>query len=241
MSPCESLERLDAGRCLRRRRPQRVVQRPPHRTQRGTQGLSHLPGPGRMRHLRTSPTHRGTMGHVGRQVVRVSDEPRKRGRPRTRPDTPEIQRDREQQRRRYYGLPPLPPLPRNLSREQLSDPLADARRRSERHLEHRLEVQRLLGEYKLKMQCQDCDRVFDKPHHLDFDHLPGNSKVFNLSKAGRRPWDAIWQEVSKCEVVCALCHRDRTLARSTADPDYGRHNLRSNKLQAALWEEADHG
>jgi hypothetical protein len=58
--------------------------------------------------------------------------------------------------------------------------------------------------------CQDCGGSFP-PYVMDFDHLDGETKVGSvgsLRKLGSLR--QILQEVSKCEVVCANCHRVRT-------------------------------
>ena len=48
---------------------------------------------------------------------------------------------------------------------------------------------------------------------LEFDHL--RDKRLNVSALTNRavPWDAIAEEMAKCEVVCANCHRRRTCVR----------------------------
>lgn len=64
---------------------------------------------------------------------------------------------------------------------------------------------RTLKEGKL---CTDCG-LPHPPWRLDFDHL--RDKKFDIaamiSLGSRR---LILEEVAKCEVVCANCHRDRT-------------------------------
>lgn len=57
--------------------------------------------------------------------------------------------------------------------------------------------------------CADCGNSYP-PYVMDFDHLPRFTKTGLLSN------DRIWgmnkakEEVAKCEVVCANCHRERT-------------------------------
>ena len=60
--------------------------------------------------------------------------------------------------------------------------------------------------------CVDCGGRFP-PEAMDFDHLPGETKAFELSRAHRHPWDKVLAEAAKCELVCANCHRVRTTAR----------------------------
>ena len=63
--------------------------------------------------------------------------------------------------------------------------------------------------------CKDCGRVFPV-ECMDFDHVPDRGeKLFTLGPAGAscRPWDELRAEIDKCDVVCANCHRTRTLQR----------------------------
>ena len=59
--------------------------------------------------------------------------------------------------------------------------------------------------------CVDCGEA--DPIVLEFDHL--RDKVANVTKLAstKRPWSAILEEIAKCDVVCANCHRRRTAAR----------------------------
>lgn len=73
--------------------------------------------------------------------------------------------------------------------------------------------QQELAEIKLASGCVDCG-YRAHPDALDFDHLPGSDKEFNISRALRsKNWDAILAEVAKCEVRCANCHRVKTAER----------------------------
>ena len=60
--------------------------------------------------------------------------------------------------------------------------------------------------------CADCGHVF---HHtaMDFDHRLGTTKRFDLSHTGTRCLKTIQEEIVKCDVVCANCHRVRTFER----------------------------
>ena len=61
--------------------------------------------------------------------------------------------------------------------------------------------------YKLEKGCADCGY---NEHHavLEFDHIDDN-KTANV--ASLIPQEvALWNEIAKCEVVCANCHRIRT-------------------------------
>ena len=62
-------------------------------------------------------------------------------------------------------------------------------------------------------KCVDCGlRVpFDRPYLFDFDHRERQAKVDAVSKMCRaNTMQAIVEEMAKCDLVCALCHRIRT-------------------------------
>lgn len=62
--------------------------------------------------------------------------------------------------------------------------------------------------------CMDCGRRY--PFYvMDFDHRDPYMKVDCVSVMIRelRSFTKIIQEIEKCDVVCANCHRERTFAR----------------------------
>jgi hypothetical protein len=68
---------------------------------------------------------------------------------------------------------------------------------------------KFLAEYKLAKGCADCGYNAHS-EALDFDHLPGTKKLFNIGYGKDHLLEAILAEIAKCEVVCANCHRVRT-------------------------------
>lgn len=71
-----------------------------------------------------------------------------------------------------------------------------------------------MNAYKTQEGCVDCGYTSFGPA-LDFDHLPGTEKSFNIGQGMRHmKWDAIIEEMLKCEIVCANCHRVRTWKRA---------------------------
>jgi NAD-dependent dihydropyrimidine dehydrogenase PreA subunit len=79
--------------------------------------------------------------------------------------------------------------------------------------------------YKEENGCFDCGAML--PHYvLEFDHKPEFEKInspyrvmkdLGLKKA--------WEEIAKCDVVCANCHRIRTYERkpwgeNSSNPEY---------------------
>lgn len=64
---------------------------------------------------------------------------------------------------------------------------------------------------KLKdVPCKDCGNKFP-PCAMDFDHVRG-TKLIDVAAAVSRGWaeKRILEEIAKCEIVCANCHRIRT-------------------------------
>ena len=60
--------------------------------------------------------------------------------------------------------------------------------------------------------CMDCG-FNGHPAALDFDHRVGTDKCKNIGGMLRYPWAKILTEISKCDLVCANCHRIRTVRR----------------------------
>ena len=68
-----------------------------------------------------------------------------------------------------------------------------------------------LVEFFRLRSCADCRET--DPLVLEFDHL--GQKSFNVSKGLRdRGWQSVLDEMAKCDVVCANCHRRRTALRA---------------------------
>ena len=62
--------------------------------------------------------------------------------------------------------------------------------------------------------CMDCGRRW--PHWImEFDHRPGAQKLGEVGAlAARAPRRVVLEEMAKCDVVCANCHRNRTWERA---------------------------
>lgn len=74
------------------------------------------------------------------------------------------------------------------------------------------ELYSIIHEYK-NHPCKDCGVSY--PYYvMDFDHLNGEEKLFNISKIGnfkgKDGKKKLIAEIQKCEVVCSNCHRERT-------------------------------
>ena len=112
---------------------------------------------------------------------------------------------------------------------------------NEKVLARAAQRRREIREYVMQVKsapCTDCGRTYP-PYVMEFDHLPGNGKAFNIGfMATRVGWAKIKAEIDKCEVVCANCHRIRTFQRqegaATSDQDALSSSDASLLRQAAL-------
>ena len=81
-----------------------------------------------------------------------------------------------------------------------------------RSAEDKKKVQKMLGRIKEKSGCIDCGKKYPS-YVLDFDHVYGK-KVSNIGQMlNYFTIEDILKEVSKCEIVCSNCHRERTYQR----------------------------
>ena len=82
-----------------------------------------------------------------------------------------------------------------------------------RRRDGRSRIRKFLQEYKSDKRCVDCGE--DYPYWmLEFDHL--KDKKFTISQFSSKTLDLeiIKEEISKCEIVCCNCHKNRTFHRS---------------------------
>lgn len=74
----------------------------------------------------------------------------------------------------------------------------------------------IILEYKLSHPCVDCGE--DDPDVLEFDHI-SNDKSFNIGACARESImseQILVNEIAKCQVRCANCHRKITALRRRA-------------------------
>jgi len=85
--------------------------------------------------------------------------------------------------------------------------------KSAKHRKAMASVLEELHLFKEKHGCSDCRNHF--PHYvLEFDHRPEFKKIDNVYRVLRNYGEtAAWDEVKKCDVVCANCHKIRTYTR----------------------------
>lgn len=81
---------------------------------------------------------------------------------------------------------------------------------------HRDSRRRFVDAVKLTAGCIDCG-YREHPAALDFDHV-GDDKTDHVGRLrSRASWIRLVAEIDKCEVVCANCHRIRTINRIAAE------------------------
>jgi hypothetical protein len=105
-----------------------------------------------------------------------------------------------------------------------ADQAAAARRHYENNKEkmkaravaHKAKMREVIVAYLAETKnvpCMDCGEQYPT-YVMDFDHVRGE-KLFSLANAWQNGFSLkkVQEEVAKCEVVCANCHRIRTWMR----------------------------
>ncbi len=82
-------------------------------------------------------------------------------------------------------------------------------KRQERYLIFRL----MINDYKVSRGCVECG--YNKhPAALDFNHKDPKQKVQRIAAMYTYTLEKIMAELEKCEILCANCHRLRTMKRA---------------------------
>ena len=87
------------------------------------------------------------------------------------------------------------------------------KKHTDRYKKNQLDKLKVRGQYLykylLKNPCIDCGET--DPSALDFDHRDINEKKDHISKMFRdSAWQIVLEEVKKCDIRCANCHRKKT-------------------------------
>ena len=79
----------------------------------------------------------------------------------------------------------------------------------ERNKNKKIEMRNYLNKIK-NVPCMDCGIQYP-PYVMDLDHRDPEQKIDNVGRfISSGSWDKLIQEIEKCDVVCANCHRERT-------------------------------
>lgn len=76
---------------------------------------------------------------------------------------------------------------------------------------HTKSTRKAFFEWKSGQKCADCGN--SDMRVLEFDHINGNKTGNIANLVGRVSGASLEEELAKCEVVCANCHRIRTATR----------------------------
>lgn len=80
-----------------------------------------------------------------------------------------------------------------------------------RYAKKRYALRRAFFDWLKSLPCADCGREYPS-YVMDFDHTRG-AKRYNVAAMTLKSWPQILQELEKCDVVCANCHKVRTHVR----------------------------
>jgi hypothetical protein len=101
------------------------------------------------------------------------------------------------------------------AKRRASQKRANDRRKASRwayHNSYKFKLRKFLNEYKAGKACADCKGHFPT-YCMYFDHLDPATKVDKVSRVGSFSMRRLLEELPKCELVCANCHRIRTFTR----------------------------
>lgn len=96
--------------------------------------------------------------------------------------------------------------------------------------ERRAPRQAICDKVKMDAGCMDCGLKPEYPQVLEFDHRPDERKSFDISdRMTSGTVEDLLAEIAKCDVVCANCHRVRTVIKNQAGQSFG--STRARKAQ----------
>lgn len=88
--------------------------------------------------------------------------------------------------------------------------------------ERRAPRQAIADKIKMDAGCMDCGLHPEHAQVLEFDHRPDEVKLFHISDRMVSGTVAdLLAEIAKCDVVCANCHRVRTVTKNQFGQDLG--------------------
>jgi hypothetical protein len=69
---------------------------------------------------------------------------------------------------------------------------------------------------KERGNCLKCGLIVTDTnyHHFEWDHRDPLKKIKEVSKMLQSPNKKIEEEISKCDLLCLFCHRDRTITQA---------------------------
>ena len=78
----------------------------------------------------------------------------------------------------------------------------------------------MIDAIKTSAGCLDCGWN-EWPEALDFDHVPERGeKLFTIGHDFDVALEKLLAEMSKCDIICVHCHRDRTSRRGVSQKPF---------------------
>lgn len=117
------------------------------------------------------------------------------------------------------------PCRRSYNRQYYRKNLEKSRQKTNTRRAARLEW---LSEIKRDKPCVDCGMIYES-FCMDFDHLRDKVKSVSRMVLNNTPFSVIEKEIKKCELVCVICHNNRTLARLNQNGTEKKYNKYSQR------------
>jgi transposase-like protein len=107
--------------------------------------------------------------------------------------------------------------------------------------------QAYVDQVKAEAGCMDCGLRPEVLQVLEFDHRPDEVKKFHISdRMGSGTMEDFIAEIAKCDVVCANCHRIRTVRKNQFGQDFGATRTRMKQVYkdrvagiGHIWDDAE--
>lgn len=91
--------------------------------------------------------------------------------------------------------------------------------------------QAYVDQIKAENGCMDCGLHPEYSQVLEFDHRPDEDKKFHISDGMvSGTMEDLIAEIAKCDIVCANCHRVRTVIKNQFGQDYGSKRVRMGQV-----------
>lgn len=80
----------------------------------------------------------------------------------------------------------------------------------QRNRELKASLRNKMLEYLDNKRCVECG--INNPIVLEFDHIDPKTKSFSIASgiSNTRSWESIMEEIDKCQILCANCHKIKT-------------------------------
>lgn len=107
--------------------------------------------------------------------------------------------------------------------------------------------QAIVDKIKAEAGCMDCGLHPEYSQVLEFDHRPDEVKLFHISdKMTTGTVEDLLAEIAKCDIVCANCHRVRTVVKNQFGQSLGDSRTRMKQVYkdrlagiGHIWNDAD--